>query len=54
MDVHCSTWSFLQDFFFQNMFDIGLTTVYLIEKIIKQTWQFSLGPHLRWKATSSV
>lgn len=45
MDVHCSTWSFLQDFFFQNMFDIGLTNVYLIEKLIKPTWQFSLGPH---------
>lgn len=53
MDVHCSTWSFLQDFFFQSLFDIGLTKVYLKEKLIKPTWQFSFGPHLRWKATST-
>lgn len=38
MDVHCSTWSFLQDFFFQSLFDISLTNVYLIEKLIKPTW----------------
>lgn len=46
MDVHCSTWSFLQDvFFFQNMFDIGLTNVYLIESLLNQHGNF-LSDHI--------